>query len=111
MLTNTSGCQRDNTPVRTKVDGLEHIEEVKQGNSEGSAQDPGPLVVAAEPATPSPREPSGQQQRLTGDCVQPAMAAPVTMGSRTAVEVEPHDPGPLAVAQSLVAAAELYAQL
>ena len=33
----------------------------------------------------------------------PATAALTAMGSRTGAEVEPHNPGPLATAQSLVA--------
>lgn len=99
------------TLVHMKLGALEHIEEAKPENSKGSAQDTGPLATVAEPATPSPREPGGQQWSQTRDSSQPAMTAPAVMGSGAAVEAKPQDPGLLATAQSIVAAAKAQTQL
>ena len=79
--------------VHTNVGGLKHTEEVKQDNSTGRAQDPGPLAVVAELAASSPREPAGQQQRCMCDSSQPAAVTPVATGNGTVVEAEPQDPG------------------
>ena len=65
-----------------------------------------PLTVAAEPATLSPQRTSGQQWRHTCNSGQPAVMAPVAMGSQAAVKAEPHDPRPSTTTQNLVAAAE-----
>lgn len=74
----------------------------------GSAQDPGPPAVAAQSATSSPRENSGQQQNCACDSGWPAMVAPVAMGRGAAAEAEAHVLEPLDMAQSMVAAAEVH---
>lgn len=51
---------------------LDHIEEVKRGNSRGRIQNPAALAGAAEPAATRPREVNGQQQRHARDSSQPA---------------------------------------
>lgn len=46
-----------------------------------------------EPATPSPRELNGQQQKYAYDSSQPATVTPVATVSRAIAEAESHDPG------------------
>lgn len=87
-----------------KVSRLEHLEEAKWRNSRGSAQHSEPLARMAEPATPIPREPSGQQWRHASDSSQLAVVGPKPTGSIAVVEIKPCDPGPLTMAQRLVGA-------
>ena len=79
-------------------------------NSRGSAQDPGPPAMEAEPTVFSPREPGRQQQRCVCNSGQPTTAAHVARGNRAAAEVVPRDPRPPATAQSQVAAAKVHTQ-
>lgn len=94
--------------VHMKVSGLELIEDTNQGNSKGSAQVPGPSAVEAGPAIPRPREMSGQQWWHTCDFRIPGTAAPVAIVSKAVEKVEPCNPGPLAMAQTLVATVEVH---
>ena len=94
--------------VHMKVGGLEYIEEVNRGNNEGRAQDPGPLAMAAKPAIPSLREPTGQQWKHVCNSGLPSVMAPVATRNKAAEEVEFH--GYPAAAQHVIAA-EMGAQL
>ena len=83
------------------------LREANWGTRRSGGQDPGLLARAAESATTSPREPGGSHGRHKCNSTFLATMVPVPMGSRGAVEVGPHDPGPLAAAQSLRAGVEL----
>ena len=90
---------------------MEHVEEANLGRHRGRAHDPGPLAMAAEPTTPSPREPSGQQWNHVHVSSLSDAVVPADPGSRAEVTVEPCDPEPPTMAQTLVTAEEVYMQL
>ena len=104
-LPNTPAGWRDPHVVHMKVGGLEHIEETKWGNSRGCAKD-------TDPATPSPREPSGQKQRHTCNSSQQASCGSTcSHGKGSSRRGGTPWSWPLAVAHSLVAAAEVCIEL
>lgn len=85
--------------VHTKVGGLENMEEIKWRNSRGRSQDPRSWAATAEPAALSPKKLSGWQQRHVYNSGWHLWL----WKAEAAVETEPCDPEPSAVAWSLVA--------
>lgn len=77
MLPKTPGRQRDPNIGAHESKWIGVQKETKSGNIGATAQDSGPLDVAAEPATLNPREPSGQQWRCMHDSGLSAVVVPM----------------------------------